>query len=81
LHPEAIHIVTIPHSATNPEGAEEFVAFLLGSDGQSLLEEHGLTLQRMHILGDASALPHSIKAIIDKTIDVSGSSATTALGS
>jgi molybdate/tungstate transport system substrate-binding protein len=63
---KAVYTVTIPHSATNPEGAAEFVAFLLGSNGQSLLKEHGLTPQRMHISGDASAVPPDIKAIIDK---------------
>jgi molybdate/tungstate transport system substrate-binding protein len=66
ITPKAIYSVTIPHTATNPEGAAEFVAFLLGSDGQSLLKQHGLTLQEMHILGDASAVPRNIKAIIDK---------------
>jgi molybdate/tungstate transport system substrate-binding protein len=63
---QAIYTVTIPHNATHPEGAGEFVAFLLGSDGQRLLKEHGLTLQRMHISGDASAVPKDIKAIVDK---------------
>jgi molybdate/tungstate transport system substrate-binding protein len=63
---KAIYTVTILRNATNPEGANEFVAFLLGSDGQSLLKEHGLTLQRMHISGDASAVPQNIKAIVDK---------------
>jgi molybdate/tungstate transport system substrate-binding protein len=62
----AIYTVTIPHTATNPEGAAEFVAFLLGSDGQRLLKEHGLTLQRMHISGDTSAVPKDVKAIVDK---------------
>jgi molybdate/tungstate transport system substrate-binding protein len=63
---QATYTVTIPHSATNPEGAAEFVAFLLGSHGQRLLKEHGLTPQRMHISGDASAVPKDIKAIVDK---------------
>jgi molybdate/tungstate transport system substrate-binding protein len=66
ITPKAIYTVTIPHNTTNPEGANEFVAFLLGGDGQNLLKEHGLTLQEMHIAGDASAVPQNIKAIIDK---------------
>jgi ABC-type molybdate transport system substrate-binding protein len=61
---KAIYTVTIPHGATNPEGAAEFVAFLLGGDGRSVLKEHGLTLQEMHIAGDASAVPQNIKAAI-----------------
>jgi molybdate/tungstate transport system substrate-binding protein len=66
ITPKAIYTITVPHSARNLEGAGEFVAFLLGSDGQDLLKEHGLTLQEMHIAGDASAVPQNIKAIIDK---------------
>jgi molybdate/tungstate transport system substrate-binding protein len=66
ITPKAIYTVTIPHSATNPEGANEFVAFLLGGDGQNLLKEHGLTLPEMHIAGDASTVPQNIKAILDK---------------
>jgi molybdate/tungstate transport system substrate-binding protein len=66
ITPKAIYTVSIPNNATNPEGAEEFVAFLLGSHGRSLLKEHGLTLQEMRISGDVSAVPQDIKAIIDK---------------
>jgi molybdate/tungstate transport system substrate-binding protein len=63
---KAIFTVTILHRAPNPEGADKFVAFLLGSDGQSLLREHGLMLQRMHISGNASAVPQDIRAIVDR---------------
>ena len=54
------------HDAPNPAGADQFVAYLLGSNGRSLLKEHGLTLQEMHISGDASAVPQDIRAIVDK---------------
>jgi molybdate/tungstate transport system substrate-binding protein len=64
---KAIYTVTIPDGATNPEGAAEFVTFLLGGDGRNLLKEHGLTIQEMHIAGDASAVPQNIKAIIAET--------------
>jgi molybdate/tungstate transport system substrate-binding protein len=66
ITPKATYTVSILRNATNDEGAIEFVAYLLGSDGQNLLKEHGLTLQDMHIGGDASAVPQNIKAIIDK---------------
>jgi molybdate/tungstate transport system substrate-binding protein len=66
LAPKAIYTVTILRNATNPEGAKEFVAYLLGSDGQNLLKEHGMTLERMHISGDVGTVPQNIKAIIDK---------------
>jgi molybdate/tungstate transport system substrate-binding protein len=64
ITPKALYTVTILHNAPNPEGADKFVAFLLGSDGQSLLKEHGLTLQKIGVSGDASALPQDIKAIV-----------------
>jgi ABC-type molybdate transport system substrate-binding protein len=67
ITPKAIYTVTIPRTTTNPEGAQEFVAFLLGDDGQSLLKQHGLTLQEMHISGDANTVPRNIKSVIDKT--------------
>ncbi len=64
ITPKAVYTVTILHSAPNPEGADKFVAFLLGSDGQNLLKEHGLTPQKMGVSGNASALPQDIKAIV-----------------
>jgi molybdate/tungstate transport system substrate-binding protein len=66
ITPKAVYTVTILNSAPNPEGAAEFVAFLLGSDGQNVLKEHGVTLQTIDVSGDASAVPQNIKAIIDK---------------
>jgi molybdate/tungstate transport system substrate-binding protein len=66
LTQKAIYTVTILHDAPNSVGADQFVAYLLGSDGQNLLKEHGLTLQEMHISGDASAMPQNLKEIIDK---------------
>jgi molybdate/tungstate transport system substrate-binding protein len=63
ITPKAIYTVTILHNAPNPDSAEKFVAFFLGSDGQSLLKEHGLKLQEIHISGDASVVPQNIKAI------------------
>jgi molybdate/tungstate transport system substrate-binding protein len=66
ITPKAIYTITVLHDASNPVGADQFVAYLLGSDGQNLLKEHGLTLREMHISGDASAVPQNIKAIIDK---------------
>jgi molybdate/tungstate transport system substrate-binding protein len=66
IAPKAVYTVTILHDAPNAAGADQFVAYLLGSDGQNLLKEHGLTLQKMAISGDASAVPSDIKAIVDK---------------
>jgi molybdate/tungstate transport system substrate-binding protein len=66
ITPRAVYTVTILHDAANAAGADQLVAYLLGSDGQNLLKEHGLTLQKMAISGDASAVPQDIKAIVDK---------------
>lgn len=66
IAPKAVYTVTILHDAPNASAADQFVAYLLGSDGQNLLKEHGLTLQKMSVSGDASAVPQDIKAIVDK---------------
>jgi molybdate/tungstate transport system substrate-binding protein len=66
IAPKAVYTVTILRDAPNAAGAERFVAFLLGSDGQKLLKEYGLTLQKLAVAGDASAVPQDIKAIVDK---------------
>jgi molybdate/tungstate transport system substrate-binding protein len=66
ITPKAVYTVTILHGAPNAAGADQFVAYLLGSDGQNLLKEHGLTLQKLAVSGDASAVPSDIKAIVDK---------------
>jgi molybdate/tungstate transport system substrate-binding protein len=66
ITPEAVYTATILHDAPNPAGADQFVAYLLGRDGQKLLKEHGLTLQKLAVAGDPNAVPRDIKAIVDK---------------
>ena len=66
IAPKAVYTVAILHGAPDATGADRFVAYLLGSDGQNLLKEHGLTLQKMAVSGDAGAVPSDIKAIVDK---------------
>jgi molybdate/tungstate transport system substrate-binding protein len=66
ITPKAVFTVSILHRAPNPEGADKFVAYLLGSDGRKLLLEHGLTLQKMEVSGDASDVPHDIKVIMGR---------------
>jgi molybdate/tungstate transport system substrate-binding protein len=68
ITPKAVYTVTILNRAPNPEGADRFVAYLLRSDGRKVLEEHGLTLQKMEISGDASAVPQGIKAIVGQRL-------------
>jgi molybdate/tungstate transport system substrate-binding protein len=64
IAPKAVYTITILRDAPNPAGAERFVAFLLGSNGQKLLKEHGLTPQRFDAAGELNAVPQDIKAIM-----------------
>ena len=64
ITPKAVYTVTILRKALNPEGADKFVAYLLKRDGQNLLKEHGLTLQKTDVSGDANDLPQDIKVIV-----------------
>ena len=66
IAPKAVYTVTTLRDAPNAAGADQFVAFLLGPGGRNLLKEHGLTLQKMDVSGDATAVPQDIKAIVDK---------------
>ena len=66
IAPKAVYTVTLLRDAPNADGADKFVAFLLGPGGRDLLKEHGLTLQNMVVSGDAGAVPQDIKAIVDK---------------
>ena len=62
IAPKAVYTVTMLRDAPNADGADKFVAFLLGPGGRDLLKEHGLTLQKMAVSGDAGAVPQDIKA-------------------
>jgi molybdate/tungstate transport system substrate-binding protein len=66
IAPQAIYTVTILQNTPNPEGADKFVAYLLGGAGQNLLKQHGLKLKQFHISGDAGAVPQNIKAIVNE---------------
>jgi molybdate/tungstate transport system substrate-binding protein len=66
ITPKAVYTVTILRGAPNAAGADQFVAFLLGSDGQNLLRQHGLTLQKMTVSGDTTGVPQDIQTIVDK---------------
>jgi len=64
ITPKAVYTITILRHAPNPEGADKFVAYLLGSNGQILLKEHGLTLQKLRVSGDSSTVPQDIRVIV-----------------
>jgi molybdate transport system substrate-binding protein len=64
MTPRAIYTVTILHGSPNADGADKFVAFLLGRDGQSLMKEHGLGLQNLKLTGDAAGVPNDVQALL-----------------
>ena len=64
ITPKAVYTITILRHAPNPEGADKFVAYLLGSNGQILLKEHGLTLRKLRVSGDSSTVPQDIRVIV-----------------
>jgi molybdate/tungstate transport system substrate-binding protein len=64
ITPTAVYTVTILRDGANPAGADQFVAFLLGSDGQSLMTQHGMGLQKPALSGTASSLPADIKSLV-----------------
>lgn len=56
-----IFSVTIPTTVKNEAGAEAFVNYILGSDGQALLQSNGFLKTSLTFTGDASKLPASLK--------------------
>ena len=61
---EANYTVTILRDAPNPAGAADFVSFLLGAQGRTILREHGLDLVPPHLEGDAGTLPTSLRQVL-----------------
>ncbi|MFZ0607669.1 MAG: extracellular solute-binding protein [Xanthobacteraceae bacterium] len=66
IAPKAVYTVTIPHNAPNADGADKFVAFLLGSDGRSVMKEHGLGVQKLTLTGDAASVPKDVQALVNQ---------------
>lgn len=64
IAPKAVYTVTILHNAPNAEGADKFVAFLLGADGQSVMKAHGLDVQKPTLTGAAAGVPNDIQALL-----------------
>jgi len=65
IAPKARYTVTILRDAPNPDGAERFVSFLLGSQGRDLLKQHGLELLKPDLSGDSKAVPAAIRSLVD----------------
>ena len=66
ITPKAVYTITIVRNAPDPEGAERFVTFLLGADGQKLMRANGLDLQKFTLTGPASSLPANIRSLVAK---------------
>jgi molybdate/tungstate transport system substrate-binding protein len=63
IAPKAVYTVTILRDAPHAAGARRFVAFLLGSQGKRILEQHGLTLSKPSVSGELSSVPPDIRAL------------------
>ncbi len=66
ITPKAVYTVTILHNAPNADGADKFVAFLLGSAGHKVMKEHGLAAQKLTLTGDAAGVPKDVQALLDR---------------
>jgi molybdate/tungstate transport system substrate-binding protein len=64
---KARYTITILRDAPNPTGAEGFVRFLLGPNGRTLLQEHGLELLKPSLNGDEKVVPASVRSLVEAT--------------
>lgn len=65
ITPKAVYTVTVLRNAPNVEGADKFVAFLLGTDGQTVMKEHGLGVQKLTLSGDANEVPKDLQTLLN----------------
>lgn len=59
-----LYTVTIPSTAHNQSGAESFVQYLFGEEGQKLLTQEGLLSTTPTVSGDPSTVPDPIKVAL-----------------
>ena len=64
IAPKAVYTVTVVHDAANPSGADQFVKFLLGPQGRSLMTAHGMDLQKPTLSGQASSAPADLRSLV-----------------
>jgi molybdate/tungstate transport system substrate-binding protein len=60
----AHYTATVLHDAPNPDGAAQFVRFLLSRQGRILMHEHGLDVLTPTIQGDAATVPASLHPVL-----------------
>jgi len=56
--------ITVVRDAPNPAGAVEFVKFLLGPQGKTILSQDGLTVLASRFAGDAAAVPEGLQTVV-----------------
>jgi molybdate/tungstate transport system substrate-binding protein len=62
-----VYGVTIPKNSPNPQLAIQFLTFLLGNEGQQIMDQNGQTpLSPPRLTGDSSMLPLELKRILDR---------------
>jgi len=59
-----VYGVTIPNAALSPDLALEFVKFLLGPEGQEIMEQHGQPPIVPPVADDRDALPPELQAVV-----------------
>jgi molybdate/tungstate transport system substrate-binding protein len=64
VHKDATYTVAILKNASYPDGAERFIAFLLGPRGRAMLKAHGLTVLSPQLTGASAAVPEKLRALI-----------------
>jgi molybdate/tungstate transport system substrate-binding protein len=60
-----VYGVTIPKNAPTPELAVEFVKFLLGPDGQAIMEQQGQPPIVPPVAGDVGAVPTELQEMVE----------------
>lgn len=57
------YAITIPKQAANPAGAIDFITFLLGTNGKTILEAAGLVTTKSIFFGAGADIPARIKSL------------------
>jgi molybdate/tungstate transport system substrate-binding protein len=65
ITPKAVYTATVLNGAPNPQGAVDFVGFLLGSQGKSVMAANGLDVETPVLAGSMTAVPPQIRAFVD----------------
>ncbi|MBW4053322.1 MAG: extracellular solute-binding protein [Proteobacteria bacterium] len=64
ITPKALYTIAVVRGSPHPEGADAFVAFLLGPQGRRLMIEHGLTIRPPSLTGSAASVPSGIRSLL-----------------